>query len=498
MFYSCMTIFGILFALVNCVDEKIISNGGIVMHRYHSVSQNEIEQLHETTLKLIEDVGILMPYEPARNILAKAGAKIDGKIVHFTRKMVEDAIKSAPSSFVVNSKNPKRNMAVSTESQVYSGPGGACYVSDLDYGRRPSLKQDFINFAKLEESLENYDFMNMICELNDVPLEKRFNEMAYLAMKYSDKPFVNATLGYDATKEFISMYALPHGGIDNIEKKPVCISIVCTVTPLAYDEMALGALMAYAEYGQPLIVNSLCMSGATSPVTIPGSIVIQNAEVLAGITLAQLINPGTPVIYGADGTAADLKSGTLAIGAPESAIFSLMNGQLAKYYNLPCRLSGAGLTDSKCVDAQAGYEAMMNLVMAEMAGGNVNLCAGGVLETYNVNSYEKLVLDNEMIGMVKRICKGVEVNDETLAYDVIKEVGIQGEYLSHPHTFMNFRDVQYIPQISSRGNYRIWEESGSLTAEQRANAKWKQLLEEYVQPEFSKELDMELRKFIDK
>lgn len=192
-----------------------------------------------------------------------------------------------------------------------------------------------------------------------------------------------------------------------------------------------------------------------------------------------------------------MRTGCLTIGSPEDALMSLINGQLAKFYNLPCRISG-NISDSKCVDTQAGYESMMNLMTAQMAGDNFILHACGILETYNTVSFEKIITDHEIVGMVKRIGRGIEVNENTLAFSVIKEVGPQGQFLTQDHTFMNFRKEHYMPFISDRQNIRQWEESGSLSIAQKANAKWKQILEDYEQPDFPAELDNDLKKMIQK
>jgi len=239
------------------------------------------------------------------------------------------------------------------------------------------------------------------------------------------------------------------------------------------------------------------MAGATAPTTLAGAIAVQNAEILAGITLAQTVNPGTPIVYSASGSSTDMRLGSLTVGAPEGALFSLINGQLAKYYNLPCRIGGA-ISDSKCVDAQAGYESMMTMLMAQMAGGNFILHGGGIMETYNCVSLEKMMIDHEIVGLIQRIGRGLEVNAKTLAFDLIKEVGPQGGYINQAHTFKNFRQEFYQPAVSDRNNYEQWVKKGSLTAEQRANARWKKLLAEYEEPKLPADVDRDLRKYIEK
>lgn len=468
------------------------------MQRYQVITQDEIQQIHETSLKIMGEVGIVISYGPALDILKKGGAKVDEETVYFPSAMVENCLKTAPSSFTLHSRNPNKNVLINTQDAVYAGPNCPPFVQDLDRGRRPGTLEDFDNLTKLCHMLEHIDLQsNTYCEPQDVAAHIRHLEMVYHACKYNEKPLMGGTMGYEEAKECIALAALAFGGIDEIQDKPIMSAIPCSLTPLCYDPKMIGAVIAYAEHGQAQLINSLVIAGATTPVTIAGAIAVQNAEILAGIVLAQLVNPGTPVIYSAAGTNADMRSVSLAIGSPENALFSLINGQLAKYYQLPCRMSGA-LSDSKCVDAQAGYEAMMTLLMAQMAGGNFILHGVGILDSYNCVSYEKLLIDHEMIGMVKRIGRGVEVNEKTLAYDVVKEVGPQGAYIGHNHTLRNFRKEFYLPFLSDRSNFVRWSEEGSLPTDQRANLRWKEMLSAYEEPELSADVERDMKKYIEK
>ncbi len=463
------------------------------MQRYQSIRQQDIEKIHETSLRIMEEVGIVFSYEPARDILAKGGAKVEGKTVFFPKGMVERELKNVPSSFKLHGRNADRTVELNTEETVFVGPYGSPFVTDLDKGRRPGSIEDFDNIVKLCHMMDNIGVQSHIsCEPCDIDVNSRHMEMVYHTLKYSDKPLMGSCLGYEASKESIELAAIAHG-LEDAKSKPIITSIPCTLTPLSYDDKMAGAIVAYAEYGQPQLVNSLCIAGATTPATISGAIALQNAEVLAGIVLAQLVNPGTPIVYSASGSNADMRYGALAIGSPEDALFSLVNGQLAKYYQIPCRISGT-LSDSKFADAQAGYESMMTLLMAQMAGGNFILHSAGIMETYNCVSFEKLMLDDEIIGMVKRIGRGVTVDDDCLAYDVIQEVGPQGEFLSHEHTFDHFRSEFYNPVISDRNTSR----KDMTSADQRANARWKKMLSNYQEPSLGADIEAELRRYIEK
>jgi trimethylamine--corrinoid protein Co-methyltransferase len=200
----------------------------------------------------------------------------------------------------------------------------------------------------------------------------------------------------------------------------------------------LGAIMEYAGAGQPQLISSLSMAGATSPVTLAGSLALQNAEILAGIVLAQLVREGAPVVFAGASSNVDMGHAHLSIGSPEMAVNTAATAQMARYYNLPSR-SGGAVCDAKVPDAQAGYESMMSLLMAQVSGINFVLHSAGILESYNCVSYEKFIIDDEMCGMVKRIKKGYEVNADTLCLNVIREVGPGGHFLDTDHTFEHFR-----------------------------------------------------------
>jgi trimethylamine--corrinoid protein Co-methyltransferase len=259
----------------------------------------------------------------------------------------------------------------------------------------------------------------------------------------------------------------------------------------------LEALMEYAAAGQPLIIASLAIAGATGPVTMAGNLALQNAEVMAGIVLAQLVREGTPVIFGGVSSNAEMRNGTLSIGSLEMAINAAATAQMARYYGLPVRGGGA-VCDAKSPGAQASYESMMNLLMARLSGINFVLHSAGILESFNCMSYEKFVIDDEMCGMVRRIKRGYEVNPDTLAFDVVKEVGPGGHFLDKDHTFDHFRTEFYQPQLSNRDDYVSWQTNGSTRNQATANKKYKEILETYEAPELSPDVDKELMKFIEK
>jgi trimethylamine--corrinoid protein Co-methyltransferase len=320
--------------------------------------------------------------------------------------------------------------------------------------------------------------------------------MLYTAMKYSDKCFMGSAMGEKRARDSIRMASILFGSQAQLAEKPCLISIMGSLTPLKYDSRMLGAIMEYAKAGQPQLVASLAIAGATGPATLTGSLALQTAEILAGIVLTQLVREGAPVIFAGSSTNAEMRSGALSIGSPEMAMNTAATAQMARYYNLPSR-SGGAVCDAKVPDAQAAYESMMSLLMAQVSGINFVLHTAGILESYNSMSYEKFIIDDEMCGMVKRIKKGYEVNADTLGLDVIRESGPGGHFLDKDHTFEHFRSEFYQPALSNRDDFEGWYAKGSPQSMEAANKKYKEILESYKVPQLSADVDKDLLKFIE-
>jgi trimethylamine--corrinoid protein Co-methyltransferase len=277
------------------------------------------------------------------------------------------------------------------------------------------------------------------------------------------------------------MAAVVFGGKEALLRRPVFASNVNANSPLRFDERMLGALIVYARHGQPTIITPFILAGAMSPVTMAAALAQQNAEALAGIALTQLVNPGSPVIYGGFTTNVDMQNGSPAFGTPEGALALLCGAQLARHYGLPYRGSG-GLNNAKVPDAQAAYETQKSLWPAVMAHANLILHSAGWLEAGLVCSLEKFILDVEGLAMMHRFLAGVEISEETLALDAIAAVGPGGHHFGTAHTLARYRDAFYMPIVSDRQNYGEWKENGALDAAQRAHKVAHQLLESYEPP----------------
>lgn len=468
------------------------------MNYFEYFSPDDLYQIHDSALRVLESVGIDFLYEPAVDILAKAGCKVDGKRVFFPPQLVDQQIAKAPSQFTLYARNAEKNVSIGGDNIAYVPCYGAPVVNNLDEGRRDSTLNDYINFVKLTHASLNQDMTGgLMVEPNDIPLERRGAEMLYAAIRYSDKPFMGGVLGAAAANESIAAASIVFGSQKEMADKPPFIAILGSRSPLSYDDRMLSAMMTYARAGLPQLISALSIAGATGPVTMEGALVVQLAETLAGITLVQLVRAGTPVVIGGQSTSAAMRYGTLSIGAPEMAINTAATAQLARFYNLPSR-SGGALTDSKICDSQSGSESMMGQLMSTLSGINFVLHSAGMLETYMVASYEKFILDDEICGTCKRIKTGENITEERLAVDLISEVGPGGEYLTNEHTFRNFRREFYQPIIAERGNFGTWKKNGAISIEKRALAKWKEILENYTEPELPGEVERDLRKFVDR
>lgn len=468
------------------------------MQWYELLTQAQVEQVHETSLQILTQIGMDFGYPPALEVLKNGGAKVDGERVFFSSRLIEEQIKKAPSEFTLYARNPEHNVVFGGNNLAFAPGYGAPFVTDLERGRRKGTLKDYENFVKLTGASTGQDVCSgMVIEPNDVPHEIRHAQMIYTTLKYSDKCFMGSAMGEKGAGDSLRMASILFGSQAQLAEKPRMISILGSLTPLKYDDRMLGAIMGYARAGQPLVITSLAIAGETGPATLAGNLALQNAEVLAGIVLSQLVREGTPVVFGGASSNAEMRNGALSIGSPEMALNAASTAQMARFYNLPARCGGA-VCDAKVPDAQAAYESMMSLLMAQVSGVNFVLHAAGILESYNCMSYEKFVMDDEICGMVKRIRKGYQVNADALGLGAIKEAGPGGHFLDKDHTLKHFRTEFYQPRLFDRDNFDSWHAKGSPQSMEKANKKYKEILAGYVAPELPADVDKALQKFIKK
>jgi trimethylamine--corrinoid protein Co-methyltransferase len=355
---------------------------------------------------------------------------------------------------------------------------------------------DFENFVRLSQSFDELDSPGgTIVEPNDAPLDSRHLDMVYALQTLSDKPYMGSVISGPNALDTIEMGKILFGGAEALERAPVSISLINCNSPLRWDDRMLSAMLEYNRAGQAVITTPFLLMGAMSPVSIPATLVQQIAEALAGIALTQLVRPGCPVVFGSFLSNTDMQSGSPSFGTPESAIGLLCTGQIARHFGLPFR-SGGGLTSSQTADAQSAYEALMTMLPTFLAGANFVMHSAGWLEGGLVSSYEKFIVDIELLRMLKHEFTPLEIDEASLAFDAHQEVGQGGHFLGAAHTLERFRTCFYRPLLSSTENFDRWSRNGGQDAAERASRIWRDTLERYEPPPIDEAVREELESYV--
>jgi len=448
------------------------------------VDSDGITRIHDASMRIIEDMGILFLNDTALQILAEAGCRVDfaTKNVRMDRGWVMEQVKKAPPVITITPRNPDRASTFGGRyfnfGQVASPPN----VTDLDHGRRMGTREDCRNFFKLAQS---YNCIHFSCgypvEPMDLHPSTRHLDTLYDKLVLTDKVVHAYSLGPDRIADAMEMVRLA-GGLSSaeFEAHPRMFTNINSTSPLKHDWPMLDGAMRMAARNQMVVVAPFTLAGAMAPVTIVGAIVQQNAEALAAIALLQTVRAGAPVMYGAFTSNVDMKSGAPAFGTPEYIRAMQISGQMARYYNLPFRASNANAAQAP--DAQAVWESAFSLFGSCSGGANLIYHAAGWLEGGLVASFEKFVIDCEMLQQIIYAQRPVVVDDAALALGAIEEVGPYGHFFGANHTKERYRDAFYAPLLSDWRNYESWHEAGAHWTHQRANAKFKAVLAEYEAP----------------
>ncbi len=462
------------------------------------LSEDQVEAIHRSSLRVLSEMGMRVLYDEARRLYREAGAYVDDatKIVRFDPAMVEETIRTIPPVFSLRARNPQKKLILGANHSVFSSVGGPAYVTDLDRGRRSGTYADQCEYLKLVQSL------NIIhqegggpFEAMDLPPETRHLDLHLAQVRLLDKHWQAYPLGRERTVDGIEMMCLAlQCDREALAGDPAVLGIVNTNSPLQFDIPMSEATIELASANQAVCVTPFTLSGAMAPATIAGTLTQMNAEVLAVAVLTQIIRPGAPVMYGSFSSNVDMRSGSPAFGTPEYTKGIQASAQLARRYGMPFRCSNT--TASNCVDGQAVYESAMSLWGCITAHTNLIYHAAGWLESGLTASYEKLIMDAEMLQMLAEYLKPVEINEDTLGLDAIKGVGHGGHFFGAPHTLARYETAFYSPMLSDWRNFERWQEAGGLTATQRANGIWKKLVQEYEQPPLDPAIDEALVDYV--
>ncbi len=476
--------------------QKIQNN----MPPVERLGPESIDKLHEGSMRILEEIGIAFMDDEALDMWQAAGATVnrETQVVRMGREMVLDLVAKAPSEFTWRSRNPAKTLSIGRNHINFVPHGGVVFAQDLDKGRRPGIMDDYNNFLKLNQMCNvSHVTGTQIIVPHDVPVSLRHLERGYSALTLTDKAYMEDPHGRVISADAVKMASIIFQEDISQSSEPVLGGVINASSPIRYDERMIGGILTYARANQVLIITPFILAGAMGPITMAAAVAQQNAEALAGIALAQLARPGSPVIYGGFATNIDMKTGSPAFGTPEGAWAMMVGAQMARRYNLPYRGSGS-LNTSKVPDAQSAYETMWTIWPAVMAHTNFIMHSYGWLEGGLTVSYEKCIIDMESLAMFQHFLQEVEISDETLALDMIAEVGPGGHHFGTSHTQARYQSEFYSEFLGDRQNYETWQLKGGADAAQRANKIWKQVLKCYEQPPMDDAIHDELKEFVEK
>lgn len=469
---------------------------GVSGGQYTPLSTADIEKIHTTSLQVFEEVGVQVNYPEALDNFAAAGAEIDSatNVVRMKPQLVEKILSTAPANIILHGRDESGDLDLEIGGKkVYMGTGGtALNVQDPgSTDNRPSELRDVMNMARLVDCLDNIHFYMLNVYPGDLTVEDVDVNRFGAALNRTEKHIMGGVYTIAGVRAVIRMAEKIAGSPDALRERPFISMVACPISPFKLDESYGELAVEAAKNSIPVVVPAEPLCGATAPITLAGNLVVQNVDTLAGIMMTQLANPGCSAFYGCISSITDLRDMKYLAGAVEMGLMNAASAQMAQFYKLPFYAT-AGMSDAKTVDAQAGYESAISSTLVALAGGNFIHDAAGFIEFCMTASYDKLVVDNEIIGMVMRAVEGIEVNDTTLAYDEIKKVGPGGHFVSSRHTRKYMRSEHYKPQLSNRDTREQWQAQGGKDTRERST----ELVRSVLDPQPENVLSREIRDWI--
>jgi trimethylamine--corrinoid protein Co-methyltransferase len=451
--------------------------------RQPAISNDRVGALHEAALKVLEELGLRVLNAEARAIYRAAGADVDeeSRMVRIDRALVADALASAPKMFDMPGGSPDRTVTMGGDHCAFVCVGGPPNISDLDRGRRTGTLEDCRNIIKLSQDFDVIHLLSPNVEAQDVALNDRHLEITGAQLLLGDKPLFIYSRGKPQVMDGMEMVRLARGlSQAEFEAAPYCYTVINTNSPRQLDIPMCQGIIDFARAGQVSVITPFTLSGAMAPVTIAGALMLQHAEALGGIVLAQLARPGAPVVYGSFTSNVDMKSGAPAFGTPEFVKGAFGAGQLARHIGLPWR--GSAATASNIADQQSVYETLFSAWGSILGGVNMMIHAAGWLEGGLTASMEKFILDIEMLQAFAEIFQPLDASDIELGFDALAEVDPGGHFFAAKHTMERYQDAFYAPLVSDWRNFGNWTEDGAKSAGERANAIWKERLAKFEPP----------------
>ncbi len=452
---------------------------GVAGGSYKPLSEESMVRIHETAMRIFEEIGIEVNSARALDLFSHTDAQVNqqNRRVTIPRDMVMNLVDRAPPKVTLYGRYRKHDVILGG-SRVYAGTGGtALNIIDRTNGqKRVATFDDLKEIARLVDSLENIHIFMLPTYPSDIPVDKVDINRFFAGLDNSRKHVMGGIYTPEGIDQVIKMAQIIAGSPRKLRERPIVSMITCSISPFKIDSKYGDMLVRIAKAGIPVVCPSEPLSGATAPVTLAGTLTVQVVDSLAGVIISQLANPDTPVIFGSVASSTCLQDMSYLTGSVEMGLLNAAGAQMAQFYHLPFYATG-GMTDSNVIDAQCGYESSITSLLCALAGANFIHDAAGLMEFALTMSYEKLVIDNEILGMVMRAVKGIDVSDETLAFDLLKEVGPGGHFVSRKHTRNHMRKEHYHPTLSNRKLRERWEKLGSKDTFMRAKEQVQEILE---------------------
>ena len=462
------------------------------------LNEEALEIIENGAERILSEIGVKFPdNEYAQKLWKEAGADVQGDLIRVPKGLARKLCSTAPNKFTQHARSPEKSVVIGGNNLIFAPVYGPPFIRDLEKGRRYAEMVDFEKFVKLAYmSKWVHHSGGTLCEPTDVPVNKRHLDMLYSHITLSDKPFMGSVTAPERAQDSVNMCEIVFGE-NFVKQNTVLTSLININSPLVLDATMMGALEIYAASNQACIISPFIVGGAMAPVTVAGTLTQVLAEVLAGVAYSQLVKKGAPVIFGTFVASIDMNSGAPTFGTPESSKVLFGAGQLARRLNLPFR-SGGGLCGSKITDAQAAYESANSLQAGLLGGVNFMLHSCGWLEGGLVASIEKFIMDADQLGILHSLASGVDLSEDALAFEAIKEVGPGGHFLGCNHTQSNFKNAFWRSEILNYKPFETWLEEGESDLTESANKRAKKLLNSYVKPYFDEGKKEELNEYIKK
>jgi len=453
---------------------------GLVSGRYRPLTEDAIAKIDQTVMRVIEEVGFEVNSAAALRLFEEAGAWVDMKErrVRLPQAKVRKLIGISPPEVKLCGQEEKHDIFLGS-SRVYTGTGGtALYIYEpATRQKRPATLEDLKRITRLVNRLDNIHLFMLPTYPGELTMEQVDANRFFAGLDNTTKHIMGGVYTLDGVKQVLRMAEIAAGSAEELRQRPLISMVACSISPLKMDAQYGDLVIEIARKGIPLVCPSEPLCGATSPITLAGNLVIQTADSLLGVMLSQIVNPGTPVIFGSVATNTNLRTLNYLAGSVEMGLLNAAGAQMAQFYHLPFYATG-GMTDSKVLDAQSGYESAISNLLCALAGANFIHDGAGMMEFALTACYEKFVIDNEILGMVMRAVAGIKVNDDTLAFDLIKEVGPGGNFVAAKHTRRFMRREHYRPTLSDQNSREEWEAKGGKAIWQKAGEKVRRLIAE--------------------